>query len=445
MTLRNRLYGALFCVSAGALQGCATPRPTPVEPAPTPALEGAPELSPAPEPATKPDPAGALTLQEALAATLAGSPELRAYSWALRAADAETVQAAVLPNPEFAVNPENFVGSGVFARQVQFQNTLQLSQLVELGGKREKRTAAATEARDRTALEYEAKRVEVLGATTIDFIGVVRDQAAVKLAHLATAQADESLRAARKRIGAGLGSPLEEMRARVLLARTQIAARHVEHQLLTSKQKLAAHWGAGTPLFAEARGDLFGSTAVPPLEALLARLESSPERRVAVAEGRVRAAEAALARTKQTPDVTLAAAWRHGKTWDDQTAVVGFSVPLQVFNSYQGEIAAADALVGRAGADTASVESRLRSVLFGLYQEILHAQGEMEAMRAEIVPRSEEALALARTGFAQGLYTQLELLDAQRTLVEVRADQIRAAATYHELVAEVERVLGDEL
>lgn len=84
-------------------------------------------------------------------------------------------------------------------------------------------------------------------------------------------------------------------------------------------------------------------------------------------------------------------------------------------------------------------------VLFGLYQELLHARSELEVMRTEIVPRSEEALAIAGKGFSEGLFSQLEYIDAQRTLVEVRQEYIEAAAAFHRLVAEVERLLGEAL
>lgn len=57
----------------------------------------------------------------------------------------------------------------------------------------------------------------------------------------------------------------------------------------------------------------------------------------------MRAAEVALAYTKRITDVTVSAAWRHGRDWDDQTAVAGFSIPLQVFHRYEGAIAASEA------------------------------------------------------------------------------------------------------
>ncbi len=391
------------------------------------------------------EPADVLTLPAALAAVLARSPDLEAYSWDMRAADARVVQASLRPNPDLSVDSENFVGSGAFAKQAQYQSTLQLSQLIELGGKRERRTEAAARARDQSAVAYEAKRVEVLGATTVNFIEVVSEQERLRLTRLAVTQADESLNAVVKRVRAGVGSGLEENRARAFLARTRVAERQAAHRLLVAKQNLASRWGSRVPRFTRVVGDLFEARALPPLEAIAARLESAPERRLAVAEGRVREAEAALARTKQISDVVLAAGWRSGRDWGDQAAVAGISVPLQVFNRYQGDIAAAESVERGARARTAGVEVRLHAAVFGLYHEILRAQAEMEAMRTEIIPRSEEALALARKGFAEGLFSQLDLLDAQRTINDVRQEYLQAATTFHRLAAESERLLGEAL
>jgi cobalt-zinc-cadmium efflux system outer membrane protein len=391
------------------------------------------------------EPAGELRLQDALEATLAGSPELSAFSWTLKASDAHVLQAGLLPNPDLSVEAENFVGSGDFSDRRQFQNTLQLSQLIELGSKREKRTEAAARARDRAAIEYEAKRAEVLSATTIDFIGTVGDQEALGLARLASSYAAALLATVQRRLREGVSSPLEEKRARIAVARARIAEHHAGHQLLTSKTRLAAHWGSKTPVFADVRADLYTTRPVPPLEGLLECLDSSPERRVAVAEKKLREAELALARTKRIPDVVGSVGWRQGRTWDDQAAVAGLTVPLPLFNRSQGDVAASQALVEKAQVDSSAAETRLRSVLFGLYQEIVHARDEVEAMRGEILPRAEESLSLARQGFERGLFGQLDLLEAQRTLVEVRAEYIQAAVTYHQLVAEVERLLGGPL
>lgn len=391
------------------------------------------------------EPRGVVTLADALAAALARSPELTPYSWGLRAKEAEVLQAGKRPNPELTLSNENLAGSGYFGNKQQYQNTLQLSQLVELGGKRARRTEAAERVRDRAAVEYEVKRVEVLAATTVDFVAVVGDQEGVAIAREATRHAEGLLRSVRERIKAGIGSRLEEARAIVAVRQAGIEEDHAEHELLTSRRNLAARWGSRLPQFTQARGDLFAAGEVPSFEALAARLGTAPERRAAGAEERLRAAAAALARTKRVPDVGVGVGWRQGREWGDQTAVAELTVPLPVFYRFEGEIAAADALTSGAAAETAAVEVRLERVLFALYQELRHARDELAAMREEIIPRSEEALTLARKGYAEGLLSQLELIDAQVKLTQVRRERLRAARTYHELVAEVERLLGEKL
>lgn len=55
--------------------------------------------------------AGALTLQHALADGLMHSPELAAFAWDVRAAEARELQAGLLPNPELEAEVENFAGN----------------------------------------------------------------------------------------------------------------------------------------------------------------------------------------------------------------------------------------------------------------------------------------------------------------------------------------------
>ena len=50
-----------------------------------------------------PEPNGVLTLRETLQLTLKHHPELKVYAYAIRAAEARTLQAGLRPNPEFEV------------------------------------------------------------------------------------------------------------------------------------------------------------------------------------------------------------------------------------------------------------------------------------------------------------------------------------------------------
>jgi cobalt-zinc-cadmium efflux system outer membrane protein len=443
MKNRTLLAGMVLCARLESSPAFAITSPDSLAPPDQP--EAGSAAAPQGGDVTTADFTSGLSLRDALTATLKDSPRLVAYSWEVRSSEAKVLQAGLRPNPELSINPENFVGSGDFGRQVQYQNTLQLSQLIELGDKRALRTDAAAAVRERTSVEYEATRVDVLATATVDFIDVVSAQEEVRLAKVAHMQAEGLVKAVDQRIKASVGSLLEQKRAQVLAARAENAVRQATRALDVAKQKLVANWGSRGTAVGPATGDLFSTHPLPPLASLLERIDGAPERRIAVAEEAVRAAEAALIRSRRVSDVVVAGAWRQGRDWDDQSVVAGVSFPLKIFDRSQGDIAASDAQTEKSKVETTSVEVRLRAVVFGLYQEIVQAKDVAESMTREIVPRTEEAVALARTGFAQGLYSQLDLLDAQRTLVEVRREHIQAGTRYHRLVAEVEKLLGTPL
>ena len=53
-----------------------------------------------------------------------------------------------------------------------------------------------------------------------------------------------------------------------------------------------------------------------------------------------------------------------------------------------------------------------------------------------------EAARIARIGYREGKFGQLDLLDAERTLSETRTAAIDALATYHDAKARLERLVA---
>ena len=110
-----------------------------------------------------PEPAGDVRLRDALALALQRSPDLTSYSWQLRAAEAREVQAGLRPNPEVSFLTEDIGVSGQTRGVDQAQMTLELGQLIELGGKRAARVEVAARGRDLAAWDYEIARIDGLG------------------------------------------------------------------------------------------------------------------------------------------------------------------------------------------------------------------------------------------------------------------------------------------
>jgi cobalt-zinc-cadmium efflux system outer membrane protein len=443
LSVRNLLVAGLVF----GLAGCVTNRPAEsTARSELNALNPPADAIKLPEPAAPmKEPTGPLTLRDALALALTENPELAPFAWQARANEARILQAGLRHNPELGLQVEDVLGTGDFSGGQEAQITLQLSQVIELGGKRAARTEVASQARGVNKSEYELKRVEVLGDVAQRFIQVVANQHALDLALTNRQLAEDALRTVQERVTAGKGSALEERKAQVALARGELLVEGARHELNAARKKLAASWRSTQPVFERAEADLFARKPVPPFEGFASRISKSPEIVRWVSEKKLREAEIKLADARRVPNVTVGGGIRRLQGFDDQALVFGFSMPLQIFDRNQGGMAEARALLGRTEAEQKAAEVRLGIVLLGLYEEMVHDAHVMDGLQKEILPKGEDALAISREGFAQGRFSYLEVLDAQRTLFDIKQEYIRAATSYHQFLVELERLIGQPI
>jgi cobalt-zinc-cadmium efflux system outer membrane protein len=384
-------------------------------------------------------------LATVLTLTLTQNPELEPFAWQVRADEARRLQAGLRPNPKADLFVEDTLGTGQFRGGRRAQITLQLSQLIELGGKRAARIGVAVRAHDAARSEYELKRVEVLADATERFISVLERQDILELARRATGLSEATVQTVQRRVQAGAGSNLEAKKARIALARARIAVEDAVHGLAVARAQLAAAWGSSAPRFERADGDLFARRPMPTFADLASRISTSPEILRSASERNLRKAELALASARRTPDVTLAAGPRRHQGPGEEAFVFGVVVPLPLFDRNQGGFAEAKALAGKTDAAARATEVRLHAALFGLHQELLHAGHVLDAIQKEILPDAEESLAISRQGFTQGRFSYLELLDAQRTFSDVKREHLAAAASYHRFILIIERLIGEPI
>jgi len=103
----------------------------------------------------------ALTLPQTLQRALAANPRLTEADREVAMAAGRRLQAGAIPNPEISFELDNAFGTGDLRGLTSAESTLQLSQLIELGGKREARVAAGTAA-NRIADALVQSRIRVL-------------------------------------------------------------------------------------------------------------------------------------------------------------------------------------------------------------------------------------------------------------------------------------------
>ena len=396
--------------------------------------------------------AGDLSLSEALARALRDSPELRPFSYQRRAAEAEKLQAGLHPNPELGATLENFAGTGDVRGVKSLETTLTLSQLIELGGKRDRRADAAAAALGGVAADYDVARLDVLSETARRYVDAAEAQAQLDLAKQSIDLARQSGEAVEKRIRAGAASTAERNRARIALLRAQLDAQRTEGELDARRVALAAMWGQGAPDFSTLSGDLYDIPPLAGFSEFAGRLETSPDLAKFAAERRLREAEVKLAQAEAVPDLTIGAGVRRlnpgaevGGTGADYGLVASLELPLPVFNRNQGKIAAAQERLGQTEAERDAALLRTRSVLYGLYQAAAQARRQAEALRGEALQQAEQALTLTQRGFANGRFSFLELADAQHQVLELRGQAISASADARRVDAEIERLTAQPI
>ena len=411
--------------------------------APASSLEG--EASSAAPSSAATEPTGALTLRDALALALERNPELASFSWEVRVREAEAIQAGLRPNPELAIEVENFAGSGEFRRFDSTETTLQLGQLVELAGKRLKRQRVARLEHSLAGWDYEVRRLDVLTQTTVTFVGVLSAQERVALAEDVVRLSEAAADAVAKQVAAGATSPIERTRAEVAAATARVELERATAELSAARTTLSATWGSSRAVFDRAEGDLDMIEPPPSIDDLEARIEHNPDLARWVQEVELRQAVLDLERARRVPDLEVGPGVRRLSESNDTALVFGMGVPLPLFDRNQGASLAALRDLTKARHERHAAEVGAGAALRAVHESLRASFAEASALRDRILPQAEAAYDGLREGYLRGLFRYVEVLDAQRTLFELRGREVDALRDYHSAVAEIERLTGSPL
>lgn len=386
-----------------------------------------------------------LSLGDAIARTLANSPELAGFRLRELAQAARLRQAQLRPAPELSLQVEDALGSGSLQGFGSAQTTLALSQVIELGPLRERRAEVATAALEATRIEQQSAELDQLAEVTRRYIHLVGDQQELELSKLAAELAQRTVDEVERRVEAARTPAAELSRAQVTLTRAEIALEHAEHELETSRRRLAAMWGDRQASFGVATAELLQLPQPLSFEQLAADLQRSPELLRFASESRLRAAETRLAEARARPSPTWSAGVRRLEQLGDTALVAGVSVPLFSRARAAPAIDEARARERLVDTDRAAAALRIETRLFELYQELVHAIAEASTLRDSALPRMEAALEQTRYAWERGRYGYLELAEAQTERIAVQRALIAAAVSAHELLCELERLTNAPL
>ena len=381
----------------------------------------------------------ALTLDEALAAAGATAPATEAASAGIAAARANRTTAGLRPNPVAQGQVENVVGSGAYRGLRSAETTIGVALPIELGGKRSARVAVANAQLSRAELQAAVAIADVkLQVTQLDVEAIAAQR---RLTHARDQEriAGDALRAASVRVRAGRASPLEEQRADV--ARVNAAA-YVER---TDRLAAAARANLARRIARPIDGALddalldrlpaatYGPEVAPSAAGTLALAAADAD--LTIADAGVR-----LARANRVPDLNIGPALRRLEATNDTAAVFSVSIPIPLFNNGRAAVAQARAERSKADAQRRVTALDIEQAITDARAEVANAAISARAASGPALSAAQEAARIARIGYREGKFGQLDLLDAERTLAETRVAAIDALATYQNARARLERL-----
>ena len=384
-----------------------------------------------------------LALEEVWQRVLAASSEGRILADERAAIEGETAQAGRLPNPTLSSELEDM---GVKRPYRGFDDaglTVQLRQDYVRKTKRAAAQSLAAALGPVAEADYILRVAELRQRTVTAYRALQVAQERTRLAGQSVEIARRIAAAVQRQNEAGQASGLD-----LSLARLQFAAETAKLEAATvarsqAQRALAAQWGEWLPDGTELVAVAFTEAGtMGPLEKLRESLAAGPDLRRLDAEAELRARAVEFEKSRNVRDIGLTGGVRYGRRGADATALLGVEVPLLVHNRNEGSLAAARARERQLPHRKTALRLTLEAELAVRHAELITAWREARGLEQDILPAAEEVVTRNETAFNQGQGSLLQILEAQRTLVDAR--ERRLDAIERQLLASVaiERLTG---
>jgi len=411
-----------------------------------------------------------LTLERAEEILLQNNLAIIAARYGVDIARAQRLTASVRPNPTLTLGAEqfNFNNPG---RNLTTDNptasqrtyTWRLDQLIERGRKRQLRTEAAEfQVQAAEAQMLDTIRQQLLQLRQTFYTAVLaRENVRVAVENLDLTDGTERLIKVRVNAGDAPEWDLIKFQANKVQFQRDLVSAQLDYQQAVRDvlNLLGAQAGkiiktsaaAGATLMPAPLRDaplaVVGDLAVipPPISASLEELQQAAiEHRPDVIAAQ-RAVDAArhtldLAYAHRRRDIDIAGEYQ--RIGSDNTVGMTISVPLFLFNTFQGQIDQGLAQLQQANVQLDQARLQALTDVDKAYQAYQSSQQVLQVYTAETLARAEESFRIARTTYRQGATSLLELQEAQRTLNQTRVAANQAQFDYRLSLYQLELATG---
>jgi cobalt-zinc-cadmium efflux system outer membrane protein len=387
----------------------------------------------------------ALTLQAALARAEERSPLVQRARGERRVVESLRVGAgAVLPtNPflSFAAG-KRWDNSGSAPAAEGFEWGLHLEQGFEIGGQRGTRLSEVDRAVAAAVARERFSRAEVRALVRATYIGALLFHSHVEAAKRREALAARVLDSARQRVASGAASDVDVNLAQSERGRAAQERIEAEIQVASAEAELRRLLGytPDTPLV------LTTPLSLPPETEPPARLlEAARKRRqdLRALEAARTQLDATMTRLKREviPNATIfgdVSQQRPGQTY----AGGGLGVPVPLFRRNQGSIAMVNAERERLENEIKITEREIDAEVVRMHKGLLQRREEARVWAEEVVPATEQNLALVTEGFQAGKFDLFRVVQAARDAAEAQRKQLEVLSALWQVAIDLDRATG---
>lgn len=435
----------LFCLSHILPSQVSVAAPVP-PPASAPVERQAPRLGP-------------LTLSQAMAIAVERNLSLIAARLDVDVAEVERMAAGMLDNPDLSYTMANIVlGAGYDQEQNIHPSTfeqriqnIEISQTLDVWFKRRARVAVAEKSIEASRERVQDALREVQKAVASAFAAVVREQDESALASQARAYYDETVSLFQKRFDAGDISEAELSKTQLEQLKSRNNELDATAQLLTARLQLAAllAWPNIDTFSATLLADAPPRTVFPQVPLLQKALQSRPDMRGLLRDKERAALDIDKERRERLSDITASLGYSRSlfQISGDNPHTLGFglSLPLPVFDRNQAGIAQATLEAKRVDNEIAALRVSIAEDIGAAHAALTASLAQLQVFETAMLQKAERALRAAEKSFQAGAFSLLELLEAQRTHLETRADYLRTLYEWRQSRIDLEYAVGSDL
>ena len=178
---------------------------------------------------------------------------------------------------------------------------------------------------------------------------------------------------------------------------------------------------------------------------MINQLKSTPEYARLEAEIKKSQAVLDLEKSKAVGDITIGAGIQRFNETDDNAVVFGVSIPLPLSDRNQGAKQEAVYNLAKSREEQKAAWLKLQNEFNQTYQEFTNSYSQAISLKNEVFPGAIEMFNAATRAYQEGKVDYLNVLDAQRTLFDVKNEYIESLASYHTARTDIERFIGKEI